>query len=128
MTRFERERATIQYMNKVRKNYWLLKRKGGKGAQARRSERYRLLADWLEAIENTYRALRRREGKSAARMKHDWLVARTLELMVFDGADREKIRQALSWPRPVTEQYVDALVEDVIRAIEEKAQEAGLLG
>lgn len=117
----------MQYMSRVQKNYWLLKRKGGKGAQTRRSERYRLLADWLEVIENTFRALRRREGKSSARIKHDWLMARTLELMVFDGADREKIRQALSWPRPVTYGYVEALVKDAVGAVAEKAQEAGLI-
>lgn len=82
---------------------------------------------WKEAIDNAYRALREKRGKSAARARHDWLIARMLELMVYEAADDRAIRRSLAPGRVVHQRYADALSEAAIKAVMESAERLGLL-
>lgn len=127
MNACERISRTLFYVRKVREHYCLLQRKGGKGQQMRRQERYRLLADWLEVIENANKDLRSRAGKSAAKAKHDWLISRVIEMMIYDGMGQREMQIQLTGFRPVTAGYVETLKKEALRVIQKKAEEAGLL-
>ncbi len=118
---------TIKYMQAVRANYAVLSRNSRQVKMGGRM-RHQKLARWLEAAEAVYRDLRSKEGKSSARARHDWLVARTLEIMVFKGEMNLNMRRDLTGPRALNRQYVDALAEAAILAVEAKAEEMGLLG
>lgn len=126
MTAQEKWTTTIRYMQLVRANYMLLKRDGRVKTGAR--QRNQKLTKWLEVIESVFRQLRRREGKSLARARKDWLISRTIEIMVFRGEANLNMRTDLAGPRPLNRSYVDALAEEAIRAVEEQAEKMGLLG
>ena len=126
MTAQEKWVMTIRYMQQVRANYVHLKRDGR--VKMGRRQRNQRLSQWMEVIEAVYHQLREKKGKSSARARRDWLIARTIEIMVFKGAMNLNMRTDLTGPRPLTRSYVDSLAEAAILAIEEKAEEAGLLG
>ena len=60
-------------------------------------------------------------------LPHDWLIARTLKLMVFEAADNQGIRRSVVSERTLNQRYVDALTESAVRAVMQSAQEMGLL-
>ena len=126
MTAQEKWVMTIRNMQQVRANYRLLcrerKLKMGRGPQHPR------LMKWLEAVEAAYAALRSRKGKSAARARKDWLIARTIEIMVFSSDRNLNMRTDLTGPRALTRQYVDSLAEAAVLAIEAEAEKRSLLG
>ena len=125
MTAQEKWVTTIRNMQQVRVNYKLLCRERKLKMGSRR--RHPVMMKWLEAIEEAYRELRARRGKSAARARKDWLVARTIEIMVFSSEKNLNMRTDLTGPRPLTRQYVDSLAAEAVRAIEAKAEEKGLI-
>ena len=126
MTAQEKWTATLRYMQLVRANYMQLKRDGRVKIGMR--QRNQKLMKWLEVIESVFRQLRSREGKSMARARKDWLIARTIEIMVFKSKENLNMRTDLTGPRPLSRSYVDALAEEAVRAIAEQAEKAGLLG
>ena len=63
-----------------------------------------------------------------ARARHDWLVARTIELMIFSDAGGEALRNHLTGPRALNQRYVDGMAEAAVKAVEAAAEEAGLFG
>lgn len=125
MTAQEKWVMTIRYMRQVRANYTRLNRDRKKMGGRQRNQK---LYQWLEAIEEVYRQLRSRKGKSSARARRDWLVARSIEIMVFNGEMNLNMRTDLAGPRPLTRSYVDALEEAAILAVEAQAEKMGLLG
>lgn len=125
MTAQEKWVMTIRYMQHVRVNYKHLKQDGR--VKIGRRQRNQRLSRWLEAIETVYERLRSRKGKSMARARKDWLIARTIEIMVFSGDQNLNMRTDLTGPRPLTRSYVDSLSEEAILAIEAQAEEMGLL-
>ena len=128
MTAQEKWMTTIRCMELVRANYHLLRSDGGcRAGEIRRRRRIRALERWLEAIDRAYAELRVRRGKSQARARHDWLVARAIELMVFDNADGKALRTHLSGPRPLNQRYLDGIAEAAVKAVEKAAEEMGLL-
>ena len=128
MTAQEKWMTTIRCMELVRANYHLLRGDGAyRTGDLRRRRRLRALEKWMEAIDKAYGELRMRRGKSQARARHDWLVARAIELMVFDNAGGEALRTHLSGPRPLNQRYVDGIAEAAVKAVEKAAEEAGLL-
>ena len=126
MTAQEKWEMTIRNMQQVRMNYGLLCRERKLKMGCRR--RHPGMMKWLDAIEAAYKALRCRKGKSAARARKDWLIARTIEIMVFSCDKNLNMRTDLTGPRPLTRQYVDSLAEAAVLAIEEEAEKRGLLG
>lgn len=118
---------TIRYIELVRANYHLLHEKSPSAAKIRRTRSVQGLRPWKEAIDRAYRKLRDKRGKSAARARHDWLVARMLELMVFDAASDQAIRYSLTPGKTVHQRYADVMRESAIKAVEQSAQEMGLL-
>ena len=124
MTSQEKWVTTLRYMQQLRLNYSRLKRDGRVKPGGR--QRNQRLTRWLEAVEEVYRRLRSREGKSMARARKDWLIARTIEIMVFNGEMNLNMRTDLAGPRPLTRSYVDALAEQAILAVEAQAEEMGL--
>ena len=129
MTAQEKWVLTIRCIEAVRANYHLLReRELPARIDVRRRQRIRSLSKWRDAIDDAYRALRSRRGKSAARARHDWLVARMLALMVYEAASPQTIRRSLSPGREVHERYSDALGEYAIKAVVESAEKRGLFG
>ena len=126
VTTQEKWTATLRYMQLVRANYRNLKQDGR--VKIGRRQRNEQLLKWKEVIESVYGRLRSREGKSMARARRDWLVARTIEIMVFRSREQMNMRTDLTGPRPLNRSYVDALAEEGIKAIVEQAEKAGLLG
>lgn len=126
MTAQEKWVLTIRYMQLVKANYEQLRQ--DRRVKIGRQQRNQKLSKWLTVIESVYRRLRSREGKSMARARKDWLVARTIEIMVFSGKANLNMRTDLTGPRPLSRSYVDALAEEAIRTIAAQAEEAGLLG
>ncbi len=124
MTAQEKWVMTMQYMELVRANYHLLHERA---ADIRHARRVQGLRKWREAIDRAYRKLREKRGKSAARARHDWLVARMLELMVFDAASEQAILCSITPGKTVHQRYADALRESAIKAVVQSAQEMGLL-
>lgn len=125
MTEQEKWRMTVQYMQQVRANYHLL-RADGSGRNVRRLQRLNVLTRWQEVIRRAYMKLKDRKGKSSARARHDWLVARSIELMVFEQTAWEEVRQNLSGGRSHTQQYALRFQEAAIQAIKEEAEVCGL--
>ena len=117
---------TIRNMQQVSVNYRLLCRE--RKLKMGRGPRHPRLMKWLEAVEAAYAALRSRKGKSAARARKDWLIARTIEIMVFSSDRNLNMRTDLTGPRALTRQYVDSLAEAAVLAIEAEAEKRGLLG
>lgn len=126
MTAQEKWAATIRYMQLVRANYVALKRRSGPKMGSR--QRLGVQRKWFETIERVYARLRCREGKSAARAKHDQLVARTIEMMVFDQMRISDMRTQLTVRRTHTKEYIDRLAEEAILEIEAQAERDGLIG
>ena len=126
MTAHEKWMMTNRYIRLVREKYPLLSRAGG--AKMGRRARNETLCRWLEVINRVHDRLRGRKGKSMARAKRDWLVARTIEMLVFERLAAVEMQQSLTGPRPVTRQYLDALIEEAVMAIRDEAETAGLLG
>lgn len=127
MTVQEKRVHTEKCMRLVRENYRTLKY-GRTMGDAGRRQKMHALRRWLAAIEEAYASLRQREGKSAARARHDWLVARAIELTVFDGGTQQTLCSHLSGPRMLNRRYVGAIEEAALKAIQQAAEEAGLLG
>ena len=128
MTAQEKYLTTVQCMRLVSANYHLIKRKSAKGGEPLAARRkLRALEKWLEAIDSAHAGLKRKAGKSMARVRKDQLVARVIEMMVFEQAGKERMRQNMGC-RPVTGRYVDGLMEEGIQAVMEAAQRKGLLG
>ena len=126
MTAQEKWVMTIRNMQQVRVNYRLLCRE--RKLKMGRGPRHPRLMKWLEAVEAAYTALRSRKGKSAARARKDWLIARTIEMMVFEGG-KSGLKTGLTGQRRVlSQQYVDRMAEEALRMIMKEAWEAGLLG
>lgn len=126
MTAQEKWVMTLKCMQLVRVNHALLLRE--RKLRMGRRQRHVRLMKWLEAIEAVQAELKKRSGKSAARARHDWLLARAIEIMVFRGELDLDMRTDLAGPRPLSKKYVDSLAEAAVRAIEAKAEEMGLLG
>jgi hypothetical protein len=127
MTAQEKWIMTIRYMEMVRANYHLLHECRPSAAEIRYARRMHGLRKWREAIDAAYRKLREKRGKSAARARHDWLVARMLELMVFDAASDQMIRHSITPGKTVHQRYADALKESAVRAVMLSAEGMGLL-
>lgn len=125
MTEQEKWKMTVQYMQQVRVNYHLL-RTDGSGRNIRRLQRMNVLLKWQEVIMRTYMKLKDRKGKSSARARHDWLVARAIELTVFEQAEGEMLRRNLCGSRLHTESYVLRMQEAAVQAVKEEAEECGL--
>ena len=126
MTTQEKWVLTNRNIQQVRVNYGLLMRE--RKMKMGKRHRHPKLMKWLEAIEEVHRALKSRGGKSAARARRDWLIARTIEIMVFSSNGNLNLRTDLTGPRPLTRQYVDSLAEAAVRLIEAEAEKRGLLG
>ncbi len=124
MTRQEKWVMTIRCMELVRSNYHLLH---GSAPSMRHARHRHTLLKWKAAIDDAYKMLRERKGKSAARARHDWLVARMLTLMVYEAEDSGAIRCSLSPGRTVHQRYADALSESAIMAVMESAEKMGLI-
>ena len=116
---------TMRNIQQVRVNYRLLCRE--RKLRMGRGHKHPRLMKWLEAIEAVHKQLKRRQGKSAARARKDWLIARTIEIMVFSCDKNLNMRTDLTGPRPLSRQYVDSLAEEAVLAIEAEAEKMGLL-
>ncbi len=126
MTRQDQWVMTVNCVKLVRANYRLLREGGSLRATGVRRRQLRRLGRWLTVIDGVYAGLRRQRGKSGARARQDWLIARTIEMMVYDNADGERMRRHLAGPRMLNEQYVGRLTDAAIREIQAAAEEAGL--
>ena len=124
MTRQEKWIMTIRCMELVRSNYHLLH---GNAPSMRHARQIHTIMKWKAAIDDACKALRERKGKSAARARHDWLVARMLMLMVYEAEDSGAIRRSLSPGKTVHQRYADALSESAVMAVLESAEKLGLL-
>ena len=124
----QEERLIVQQNVKlIRENIHLLKGRESIGRYRMRG-RLRILMKWLEVIDELYKKLRSSAGKSPARAKHDRLIARTIEMMVFEGG-KSGLKTGLTGQRRVlSQQYVDRMAEEALRMIMKEAWEAGLLG
>lgn len=128
MTTQEKWMTTVRWMELVQANYHLLRAGGApRPGDMRRRRRLRMLEKWLEAVEQAHAELRVRRGKSQARARRDWLIARAIELMVFDQAGTTALRTHLSGPRPLNQRYVDGIAEAAVKAVEAAAEASGLL-
>ena len=126
MTALEKRLITERYMRLVRENYHIL-RTDGRARPLKRRRGLRSLEKWLTVIEEVCASLRSRSGKSAARARHDWLIARTITIWVFGEGSEASLQTQLTGPRTLNRRYVDGMMEAAVRAIEEAADEAGLL-
>lgn len=129
MTLQEKYGRTIQWMRLVSANYQVLKYGGaGRRAEGDRRRTIRQLEKWLRLIEDVVKNLKRSAGKSSAKARKDRLVARVIEMAVFEQAGNEKLRLYLTGPRPLNQRYVDKLMEEAIWEILGAAIRGGLLG
>jgi len=123
MTAQEKWKTTIRCMELVRAHYIPLKE--GRASVGRIASS-RQLRRWLHAVERAHQSLKSRRSKSSARARRDWLAARVIELMIFEGAGEERIRRSLSGARTLHQRYVGALTEEAVQAVCRAAQEEGL--
>lgn len=128
MTEQEKWATTERYMRLVRANYPLICRDetGQRGSAPRRQQAARLKS-WLSAIELACEKLKSKEGKSQARARHDWLVARTIEMIVREQVSDEALRLHLTGPRKLNRRYTDEMREEGLRAVKAAAEACGLL-
>lgn len=129
MTEREKWEMTEKYMKLVSANYLLvLKGFREKSRNMQRRQQLARLRRWLSVIEVTLERLKRKEGKSPAKARHDWLVARTIEMMVREQASDEDLREYLTGPRRLNSRFTKGMREEGIRAVKAVAEESGLLG
>ncbi len=127
MTSQEKRIITEQYVRLIRENMHLLREREGIGRYRMRG-RLRILMKWLEVINGVYRQLRRSEGKSGAKARHDQLIARTIELMVYEEGSGILSTRLTGRRRVLSKQYVDRMADEAFREIAQAAEQAGLLG
>ena len=84
------------------------------------------MRDWFESIRATFFRLSDREGKSVNRWRHERLVARALQLYVFEKADADMMAALLSGPRTLSRQYVSGVLKEGVREVMADAEKAGL--
>lgn len=128
MTEQEKWETTERYMRLVRTNYMLvLKGEQGRSGSILRRQQLTRLRRWLSAIEVTCERLRRKEGKSPAKARHDWLVARTIQMTVHEQVSDDELRAHLTGPRMLNRRFTEEMRAEGIRAVKAVAEESGLL-
>lgn len=128
MTEQEKWETTERHMRMVSANYMLvLKGDNGRNRNFLRRQQLTRLRRWLSAIEVACERLRRREGKSSAKARHDWLVARTIEMTVHERVTDEELRAHLTGPRMLNRRFTEEMRAEGVRAVKAAAEEAGLL-
>jgi|GEM_PF-4911649 len=90
-------------------------------------ERRKQLKGWFECIRGTYSRLSGREGKSPNLWRHQQLLARALQLYVFEQADCEMITMMMSGARRLSRQYVNRILNEAVNEVMADAGRAGLL-
>lgn len=128
MTKQEKWTRTWQCMRLVQGHYRRLQEDADRpGLTVEQRRQYAVLKKWMQVMEEVKETLRKRTGKSAARARHDWLVAHTLDLTVFQNIDGERLRTQLTGHRPVTVRYAQDLLDQAALAVQEAAEKKGLL-
>ncbi|MBO4299060.1 MAG: hypothetical protein IKS52_08950 [Clostridia bacterium] len=89
-------------------------------------ERVKRMKGWFECIRGTYRRLAAREGKNPNLWRHQQLLARALQLYVFERADSELIVLMLSGGRRLSRQYVGRVLREALDEVRKDAERAGL--
>lgn len=89
-------------------------------------ERLERLRGWFECIRGTYRRLSAREGKNPNLWRHQQLLARALQMYVFERADSETIVLMLSGSRRLSRQYVGRVLREALDEVRKDAERAGL--
>ncbi len=127
MTEQEKRQKTMRYLRLIRTNYRILKRREETVDDlSDKNRRETTQIRWLMAAEAASRLLKDKEGKSRARVRHDWLVARTLEITVFQNTSGERLRAQLAGPRMLNQRYVRQMLEEAVKAVQAAAERAGL--
>lgn len=127
MTEQEKRQKTMRYLRLIRSNYRLLKREEETVVElSDKNRRVAAQIRWLTAAEEACRLLKEKGGKSRARIRHDWLVARTLEITVYQNTGGERLRAQLAGPRMLNQRYVRQMLEAAVRAVQAAAERAGL--
>ena len=124
MTKHEKWTMTLQRMQLVRRHYLLLRSSCRHPGAAQR--RLRALEPWLTVVDRTILRLKDRRGKSGARARQDWLIARTIEMLIYENAEEEQLRLYLTGQRALSLAYVRKLAVQAALALQEEADSAGL--
>ncbi len=89
-------------------------------------EHVKRLKGWFECLRGTYWRLIAREGKNPNLWRRQQLLARALQLYVFDRADGETMILMLSGSRRLSRQYVNRLLREALGEVMKDAERAGL--
>ena len=89
-------------------------------------EKKRAQGGWFECIRGTYYRLCSREGKSPNLWRHHKLVARALQLYVFERADQETMVMMMSDSRRLSRQYVSRILSEAVNEVMKDAERAHL--
>ena len=84
------------------------------------------MLEWFECIRGTYFRLKAREGKTPNRWRHEMLLARALQLYVFERADRELLACILGMPKKLSAKRVIAILREAAQEVAQDAEKAGL--
>ena len=88
-------------------------------------EHRRAMRGWFECVRGTYLRLAERAGKSPNLWRHQMILARALQLYVFEKADAEMLALVLGMPKKLNRRRVSAIL---CEASEEVATDAERLG
>ncbi len=89
-------------------------------------EHMRETMGWFECIRGTVRRLNAREGKSLILRRRHVMLARVLQLYVFEKADAEDLIMNLSSQRRVSRQYAGRMLREALDEVMKDAETLGL--
>ena len=81
---------------------------------------------WFECIRETCLRLKARGGKSAALWRHHLILARALQLYVFQQADAEVMALMLGAPKKLNRTRVTGILREAADEVAKDAEQAGL--
>ena len=81
---------------------------------------------WFESIRATYDRLKAHEGKTPNLWRHQWTLARALQLYVFERADVEAMALVLGVPKRLSRKRVIAILREAALEVAADAERAGL--
>ncbi|MBR3504854.1 MAG: hypothetical protein IKO07_11535 [Clostridia bacterium] len=89
-------------------------------------EHRRAMLDWFECIRGTYFRLKAREGKSPNLWRHQLMLARALQLYVFERAEADLMALAMGAPKKLSRRRVIAILHEAAGEVAADAERAGL--